>query len=504
MLKIRKVLISVWDKHGIIEFARKLKGLNIEIISTGKTASLLRKSGVNVKEVSNLTAFPEILSGRVKTLHPKIFGAILANKKHPLHLEEVKNLDIEPLDMVVVNLYPFKKMIKEDIGLDQMLEYIDIGGSALLRAGAKNFKNIACVSSPDQYRMVMEELKNNRSCISEDTLRAFACEVFRSTKEYDACIYSYLKRKELLMWDLERISKLRYGENPHQKAALFKSVDKEHLNYTQLQGKQISFNNLLDLDAALSLAREFTDPAAVIVKHTSACGATIDKNTCKAYLKAYRADPLSSFGGVIALNKKVDKKTAKEIIKSGFKECVIAPGYSKEAVRIFSEKKNLRIIEVDFSKKDNYSDIKRTSFGYLIQDLDELDLDKKNLKVVTRKKPNNKEFKDLFFAWKVVKFVKSNAIVIAKNCSSLGIGTGQPSRVGAVKIAIRKSLKSTKGAVIASDAFFPKEDSIKLIKKSGIKAIIQPGGSIMDEKVIKLCDKYHLSMVFTGIRHFRH
>jgi phosphoribosylaminoimidazolecarboxamide formyltransferase/IMP cyclohydrolase len=413
-------------------------------------------------------------------------------------------LDIEPVDMVVVNLYPFKKMTREKIGFDQMLEYIDIGGSALLRAGAKNFKNIACISSVDQYKKIIEELKNNRGCITENTLRELACEVFRLTKEYDTSIYSYLKKKDLLIWDLEKTLNLRYGENPHQKGAVFRLVDKGHCNYTQLQGKQVSFNNLLDLDTAFSLSREFTEPAAVIIKHTSPCGVAIDKNICKAYLKAYGTDPLSSFGGIIGLNRKVDKKTAKEIIKSGFKECIIAPGYSKEAIKIFAEKKNLRIIEIDFSKKNSLWDIKKTAFGYLIQDVDDLDLDKRNLKIVTQKKPSSKELKDLFFAWKVAKCVKSNAIVIAKHCSTLGIGIGQPSRVDAVKIAIKKSLKSTANSVIASDAFFPKEDAIKLMKKNGIKAIIQPGGSIMDEKIISLCNKYHLSMVFTGIRHFRH
>ena len=504
MLKVRRALISVWDKHGVIEFARHLKNFNVEIVSTGKTASLLRKSGIPVKEVSVVTGFPEILSGRVKTLHPKIFGAVLANKKHPLHLEEIKNFNIEPVDMVVVNFYPFKKMLKENISFGQMLEYIDIGGPSLLRAGAKNFRNVACISSPVQYRTVIAEMEKNKGVISEQLLRELACEVFRLTKEYDSCIYSYLKNKDVLIWDLEKMVKLRYGENPHQKAALFKLTDKDRISFKQLQGKVISFNNLLDLDSAFLLLQEFSEPAAVVIKHLSPCGVAIDKNIYKAYTKAYKSDPLSSFGGVVGLNRKVDKKTAREIIKSGFRECIIAPQYSKESIRIFSEKKNLRVIEADFTKRIDARDIKRTSFGYLVQEPDAVTVDKSSLRIVTKKKPTPKELKDLLFAWRVVKFVKSNAVVIAKNLTTLGIGAGQPSRVGAVEIAGKNSLKSTKGAVIASEAFFPKEDAIKLIRKYGIKAIVQPGGSIKDSDIISLCDKYRISMIFTGIRHFRH
>ena len=504
MLKIRRALISVWDKHGVIDLAKHLKNMNVDIISTGKTASLLRKSGVIARGVSGLTDFPEILSGRVKTLHPKIFGAILANKKHPLHLEEIKKLNIEPIDMVVVNFYPFKKMLEENVSFSQMLEYIDIGGPSLLRAGAKNFRNVACVSSVNQYKLVIEEFEKNKGCISEQTLRELACDVFRLTKEYDSYIYSYLKSKEVLIWNFEKITKLRYGENPHQKATLFRLINGERVVFKQVQGKRISYNNLLDLDAAMLLTKEFSDPAATVIKHLSPCGVAVGKNIHKAYYNAYRADALSSFGGIVGLNRKVDKKTAHEIIKSGFRECIIAPGYSKESLRIFSEKKNLRVIEVDFNKKVNLKEVKKTSFGYLVQDPDAISFDKNNTKVVTKKEPTAKETKDLLFAWKVVKFVKSNAVVIVKNLTTLGIGAGQPSRVGAVKIAIANAFKSTKGGVIASEAFFPKEDSIKLIKKRGIKAIIQPGGSIMDEKIIKLCDKYHVAMIFTGIRHFRH
>jgi len=505
MLRVRKAIISVWDKKGVVDFAKKLKGCNVDIISTGKTHSLLKKAGLATKDVASVADFPQILSGRVKTLHPKIFGGILANKKHPLHLEEIKNLEIEPIDMVVVNFYPFKSMIKERLTFDQMIEYIDIGGPSMLRAGAKNFKNVVCVSSPAQYRKIAQELEKNKGYISEHTLKDLACEVFRVTKEYDSFIYSYMNDKDLISLDLEENTGLRYGENPHQKGALHCLADKNHLKINQLQGKQISYNNLLDLDAALCLVRDLDEPAVVIVKHVSPISVAIDQNIHKAYVKAYKADLISSFGGIIGLNRKVDKKTAQEIVKSGFKECIVAPGYSKEALRIFADKKNLRAIEVDFSvASDEHKEIKKTAFGYLIQDPDNLTLDKNNLKIVTKKKPNARELKDLLFAWKTVKFIKSNAVVIVKNLATLGIGGGQPSRVGAVKIAIKKSVKSTVGAVIASDAFFPKEDSIKLFKKHGIKAIIQPGGSIKDESVIALCDKYNISMIFTGHRHFRH
>ncbi len=504
MLRIRRALISVWDKKGLIEFVRHLKKFNIEIISTGKTASLLKKSGIETKTVSSLTKFPEILSGRVKTLHPKIFGAVLANKKHPLHMEELKGLGIEPIDMVVVNFYPFPKMLKERIGFERMLEYIDIGGPSLLRAGAKNFKNVACISSPSQYKRIIEELEKNNGALEEDTLRELACEVFRITKEYDTYIYNFFKGKEIMVWDFEKILDLRYGENPHQKAGLYKLTHGMFLKFKQLQGKPLSFNNLLDLDTAFNIVRNFSLPAATIVKHASPCGVAVDRKISNAFLKAHRADPISSFGGIIGLNRKVDGKTAKEILKSGFKECIIAPAFSKETLKLFSSKKNLRVIEADFSQDINLIDVKKTNFGYLLQDDVFPSPNKNSWKVVTKKKPTSKEWEDLIFAWCVVRFVKSNAIVVAKNKVTLGIGGGQPSRVGAVKLALENSLKSCKGAVLASDGFFPKPDSVEILHKHGVKSIIQPGGSIKDSEIIELCNKYKLSMVFTGTRLFRH
>ena len=504
MLKIRRALISAWEKKGMADFAKKLVKLNVEIVSTGKTANLLRRSGVTVKDVASLTSFPEILSGRVKTLHPKIFGGILANKKHPLHMEEVRSLGIQPFDMVVVNLYPFVEKSKEKLNWDEMIEYIDIGGPSMLRAAAKNFKNVACLSDTSQYKAVLDEMEKSNGFLSQDTLKKLAQSAFYLTKEYDNTIYNYFRGKDVLTWNLEKAKFLRYGENPHQRSALYKLSNSLNIQFKQLQGKELSFNNILDLDTAMQQAKEFNEPVAVIVKHASICGVGIDKKLAAAYKKAYLCDKLSSFGGVIALNRKVDKETARQIIKSEFKECIVAPTYSKEALKIFSAKRNLRVLEADFNQKISSKDIKTTLFGYLVQDGDSITLDKTALKVVTKKKPSQRELKDLIFAWKVVKFVKSNAIVVAKNFSVLGIGGGQPSRVGAVKIALSKATGSLRSAVLASDAFFPKEDSIKVTAKKGIKAIIQPGGSIKDPDVIKACDKLGISMVFTGIRHFRH
>ncbi len=318
MLRIRRALISVWDKKGTLEFAKKLAALNIEVISTGKTASLLRKSGVAVKEVSTITSFPEILSGRVKTLHPKIFGGILANKKHPLHMEEMRSLGIQPIDMVVVSVYPFVEKAKENLTWSEMVEYIDIGGPSILRAAAKNFKNVACISNAQQYKAVLAELEKTDGFMSEETLKLLAQEAFYLTKEYDNAIYNYFRGKNIMTWNFEKVRSLRYGENPHQKGALYKIVNFSNLQFKQYQGKELSYNNFLDIDTAFSMVKEFNEAAAVIVKHASACGMALDKKLSIAYRKAYETDKLSSFGGIIGLNRKVDKETARQILKSEF------------------------------------------------------------------------------------------------------------------------------------------------------------------------------------------
>jgi len=504
MLKIRRALISVWDKTGVVELAKKLAEQGVDIISTGKTASMLRQQGVNAQDVSSLTMFPEILSGRVKTLHPKVFGGILANKKHPLHVEEIKNLGIEPIDMVVVNLYPFPEKRKENLGWDEMVEYIDIGGPSMLRAAAKNYKNVACVSSPAQYKALAREITENKGFISEDTLKDMAQKVFFLTKEYDGCVHDFFSGRDVFNMTMEKAYPLRYGENPHQKADLYAMCDGSSLPFKQLQGKELSYNNFLDLDAAFSCVKEFEEPAAVIVKHASLCGVGAAKKLANAYKNAYLTDTVSSFGGIIGLNRKVDKDTALAIAKSEFKECIIAPGYSKEAMKIFGEKKNLRVVEVDFEKALVYPEVKATAFGYLVQERDMLPLNKDNLKVVTKKKPTPAQMKDLLLGWKIVKFVKSNAVVLTKNSTLLSLGGGQPSRVGSAKIAFEKAIKSLQGASLASDGFFPQTDTVQLAAKKGIKAIIQPGGSIKDADVIKAADKHGIAMIFTGARHFKH
>jgi phosphoribosylaminoimidazolecarboxamide formyltransferase/IMP cyclohydrolase len=351
---------------------------------------------------------------------------------------------------------------------------------------------------------VIDELRRTQGFLSEETLKQLAIDTFSLTREYDNQIYNYFRGGDSVTLDLEKVLSLRYGENPHQGAALYKIPGDKNLKFCRLQGKELSFNNILDLDTAMAMCKEFSEPAAIIVKHASLCGVGVDKKIAGAFHKAHLTDPISSFGGIISLNRKVDKDTAIKIMKSDFKECVIAPGYSNEAIKIFSAKKNLRVLEADFEQALDFKDIRTTLFGYLIQDRDLIGLDKDNLKIVTRKKPTQSELKDILFAWKVVQYVKSNAIVVAKGLRVCGIGAGQPSRVGSAKIALEKAGQVCKGAVLASDGFFPKEDTIKLAYRKGIRAIIQPGGSIKDQDIIKLCDQLKISMIFTNVRHFRH
>jgi len=514
MFKIKTALISVSDKEGIVEFAKELNKLGVEILSTGGTAKLLRENNIPVIEVSDYTGFPEMLDGRVKTLHPKIHAGLLALRDNPKHMQTLKENNIKPIDMVVVNLYPFQKVIQNpNLELKEAIENIDIGGPSMLRSAAKNYKSAAVVCNPKRYPQIIEELKNNQS-LSENTLKELALEVFNLTSSYDSIIYNYLsksfKKEEIfpknLVLSFEKLFDLRYGENPHQKASFYKESLKTSglINLKQIQGKELSFNNLLDLESAFSLVKEFAGPCAVIVKHNNPCGVAEDKTLDKAYLNAFRCDSLSAFGGIVALNRKMDLKTAKVILKSGFLECIVAPGFEEKALELFKEKKNLRLIELNDLSKQKEWDFKRVSGGLLLQekDLDSVDLN--NLKVVTKTKPNQAQLKSLIFAFKVSKHVKSNAIVLAKGTKTVGIGAGQMSRVDSVIIAIRKAGKSVSGSCLASDAFFPKEDAVLKAIKAGITSIIQPGGSIADEKIIKICDKYKIPMVFSGIRHFKH
>jgi phosphoribosylaminoimidazolecarboxamide formyltransferase/IMP cyclohydrolase len=518
MVKIRRALISVSDKAGILDFARELKKLGVEILSTGGTAKLLRENNIQAQEVSDYTGFPEMLDGRVKTLHPKIHAGLLALRENNEHMETLKKHDIGLIDMVVVNLYPFEKTVqKPGVSISEVIENIDIGGPSMLRSAAKNHRSVAVICNPGRYTQVVEELKSNSGALSESLMRELGIEVFAHTSRYDAAINNYLsdhyklqKESVGLPHDLtlcfEKIQELRYGENPHQRAAFYREKGRTSgiINAKQLQGKELSFNNILDLNAAFELVKEFRNPAAVIVKHNNPCGAAENKALDKAYLEAWKCDKLSAFGGIVALNRKMDLKTANVVLKSGFLECVIAPGYDKEALALFKDKKNLRLLESYDLEPIKEADFKRVSGGLLLQDKDLDTLNMNELKVVTRKKPTKGEMESLVFAWKVAKHVKSNAIILCRGTRTVGIGAGQMSRVDSVFISTRKSGKLAAGSVMASDAFFPKEDAIQLAAKYKIKAIVQPGGSIADESIIEMADKHKIAMVLTGMRHFKH
>ncbi len=519
MVKIKRALISVSDKTGVLDLARELDKCGVEILSTGGTAKMLRENNIPVKEVSGYTGFPEMLDGRVKTLHPKIHGGLLALRDNAEHMKTAQEHGIGLIDMVVVNLYPFEKTTqKPGVTLEEAIENIDIGGPSMLRSAAKNHRSVAVICNPNRYPQVIGELRKNKGALSKDLMAELGIEVFSRTSSYDAAIFNYLNKlnppdcaqaqvfPDTLDLTFEKIQDLRYGENPHQKGAFYKEKGKTCglINLKQLQGKELSFNNILDLNAALELVREFANPAAVIVKHNNPCGVAEDKTLRNAFLSAWKCDLLSAFGGIVALNRKMDLKTAQAVAKSGFLECIIAPGFDTEALKLFKEKKNLRILELAEIGAFNEPEFKRISGVLLLQDKDMTSLDLNNLKIVTKKKPTKKEMQSLIFGWKVAKHVKSNAIVFTKGTRTVGIGAGQMSRVDSVMIAKKKSGSSAKACCLASDAFFPKPDAISWAHKSGAKAIIQPGGSIADAEIIKACDKFKIAMVTTGIRHFRH
>ena len=518
MVKIQRALISLSDKTGIVELAQELNHFSVEILSTGGTAKLLRENNIPVTEVSLYTGFPEMLDGRVKTLHPKIHGGLLALRKNPEHMRTLNEHNIGLIDMVVVNLYPFSETTrKPGVGIEEVIENIDIGGPSMLRSAAKNHQSVAVICNPGRYAQVIAELKKNKGWLPEELLCELGVEVYGHTSKYDAAIYDYLsnhfKTKKTtegfpaeLVLAFGKIQELRYGENPHQQAAFYKEQGKSQglVNLKQLQGKELSFNNILDLNAAWELVKEFSNPAAVVVKHNNPCGVAEDKELDKAYLSAWKCDKLSAFGGIVALNRRMDLKTAKVVAKSGFLECVIAPGFDKEALVLFKDKKNLRLLELPDLSPIDEPEFKRVSGGMLLQSKDLKTLDLNNLKVVTKKKPSKRELESLIFGWKVAKHVKSNAIIFTKGTKAVGIGAGQMSRVDSVMIAKKKSGSLSQGCCLASDAFFPKADAIFLAHKAGAKAIIQPGGSIADQEIIAACNKYKIAMVTTGIRHFRH
>jgi phosphoribosylaminoimidazolecarboxamide formyltransferase/IMP cyclohydrolase len=515
-------LVSVYDKDGIVDFCQALQDLDIEILSSGGTARLLGENGIAVTRVADYTGHPEMLDGRVKTLHPRIHAGILAVRSNAEHMEDLRRADVGTIDLVVVNLYPFRKTAAiEGIGLGEVVEMIDVGGPTMVRAAAKNFAHVGVVVRPDEYSAVIEELRQ-RGSLSADTRHRLAVAAFRHTAEYDGAVHSYLSKieadgapgdgdsefPERLQLDLVKSQDLRYGENPHQKAAYYReplSVASFAGRAEQLQGKPLSFNNILDFDAALGLVAEFADAACVVIKHGNPCGAALGAEPLLAFSRALECDSLSAFGGVIAFNRPVDGRAAGKIAEQ-FYEGVIAPGFDAEARQVLAKKKKLRLLEigpVDQLHRPGF-DVRRVGGGFLVQDWDRLEERVREARVVTRRKPSDEEWRALAFAWTVVKHVKSNAIVYAHGDRTVGIGAGQMSRVDSVRLGIEKAQTPLEGAVLASDAFFPFRDGVDTAAAAGVRAVAQPGGSIRDEDVIGAADEHGMTMVFTGRRHFRH
>ncbi|MDD5438592.1 MAG: bifunctional phosphoribosylaminoimidazolecarboxamide formyltransferase/IMP cyclohydrolase [Candidatus Omnitrophica bacterium] len=519
-MRIKRALISVSDKTGLEDMVKTLHKFGVEIISTGGTAKAIKAMQVPVKDISEYTGLPEMMDGRVKTLHPKIHGGLLALRRNPAHMDEAKRHNIGMIDMVIVNLYPFEKTIeKEGATLEDAIENIDIGGPSMLRSAAKNYRDVAVVTDPRNYSEIITELTENGGSLHETTLARLAVQVFERTSGYDGAISEFLKNKigqadssalpPTITVSLEKVQDLRYGENPHQRGAFYK-MRGSHAGITaaqQLQGKELSFNNILDLNAALQLVREFNEPAAAIIKHTNPCGAATGKALTEAYRNALDTDRMSAFGSIVGFNGLVDKALAELIVKEAdFVECIIAPSFDTPALAVLAQKKNLRAVELKDFKTTFVAekDFKKVAGGMLVQDRDDQDLMMKDFKLVTEKKPTVQEMASLYFGWKVVKHVRSNAIVLAQGTATVGIGAGQMSRVDSVMIAATKAGQRAKGAALASDAFFPKDDSIEYAHKAGITCIIQPGGSIRDGEVVNACNKYGIAMVFTGMRHFKH
>lgn len=512
-MTIKRALVSVSDKQGLVPFVKGLIDNGVEVISTGGTKRTLEEAGLSVIGISEVTNFPEIMDGRVKTLHPNIHGGLLAVRENEEHVKQLQEHDITPIDLVVVNLYPFQQTIaKPDVQFADAIENIDIGGPSMLRSAAKNHKYVTVVVDPLDYDTVLAEIAEKGEVAAETKLRLGA-KVFRHTAAYDAVIAEFLtnaageENPESLTVTYEKKQDLRYGENPHQKAAFYKKPLGTKISIasaTQLHGKELSYNNINDADAALQIVKEFKEPAAVAVKHMNPCGVGVGANLEEAYQKAYEADSTSIFGGIIAVNREVDAQTAHKL-REIFLEIIIAPSFSEEAFEILSSKKNLRLLTVDFSD-DKKVEKKLVSVrgGLLVQDEDAYGLEEATISVPTKREPTEQEWADLKLGWKVVKHVKSNAIVLAKDNMTIGIGAGQMNRVGSANIAINQAGEKAKGSALASDAFFPMGDTVEAAAKAGITAIIQPGGSIRDEESIQKADEYGIAMVFTGVRHFKH
>jgi phosphoribosylaminoimidazolecarboxamide formyltransferase/IMP cyclohydrolase len=513
MAKISRVLLSVTDKTGILEFASALAAMGAELISTGGTARLLRDAGIPVADVSDVTGFPEMLDGRVKTIHPSVAGGILAIRDNPEHMAAIQAHGIVPIDMVVVNLYRFEEVAaKAGAPLAELIENIDIGGPTMLRAAAKNYQDVAVVTGPEDYPSVIEEMRASGGELSLGTRWRLAKKVFRTTAGYDSAISARLEQVDAagpLPRDLAirapKLMDLRYGENPHQAAALYGRPGQGIAGAAQLHGKELSYNNLVDLDAAWQLVNEFERPAVAIVKHTNPCGCAEQDTLVGAYRKAFEADPVSAYGGVIGINRPIDEETAREIAKT-FIEAIAAPDYSAEAVAVLAAKKNLRLMRVAPGADLQVVElaVKSISGGYLAQTADSARLDRAAAVVKTQRAPSEAEWAALEFAWKVAKHVKSNAIVYARAGQTVGVGAGQMSRVDSVKLGATKAVLPVAGTVVASDAFFPFADGVEAAVQNGATAFIQPGGSVRDAEVVAAADRLGVAMVFTGVRHFRH
>lgn len=513
-VKIKRALISVSDKRRLVEFAKGLKKLGVEIISTGGTAQVLKKEKIPVIGISEVTGFPEMLDGRVKTLHPIIHGGLLARRDKKDHMEQLKKHKITPIDLVVVNLYPFAATVaKKGVMREEAIENIDIGGPSMIRSAAKNADAVAVVVNPDRYKDILAEMEKSKGTLSDETRRELQKEAFRHTSVYDSTIYAYLAQEytdfpDALNLSFKKLQDLRYGENPHQGAAYYGEFNPppHALVFAQkLHGKELSFNNILDMDAAWRLCQEFAIPAVVVVKHNNPCGVALSKDISEAFKRAWEGDPVSAFGSVIAVNRPVDEAVAREVIKY-FIELIIAPAFLEESLEILTQKKDIRLMVMGEERMPHLGekDLKRVEGGLLVQDMDLEREERDEMKVVTKKHPTESQWEDLLFAWRVAKHVRSNAIVLAKNLQTVGIGAGQMSRVDASEIAAKKAGKKAKGSMMASDAFFPFRDGIDAAAKVGVAAVIEPGGSLRDDEVIAAANEHKMAMVFTGKRHFKH
>jgi phosphoribosylaminoimidazolecarboxamide formyltransferase/IMP cyclohydrolase len=508
----KRALISVSNKENITEFAKGLINLDYEILSTGGTLQKLQKADIPATAVDEVTGFPEILGGRVKTLHPSIHGGLLAKRSNTTHQKQLGDNNIVPIDMVVVNLYPFKQTLeKEGVSREDIIENIDIGGPAMLRASAKNFEDVTVVVDPADYAGILDNLREDK--LTVDIRQKLAAKVFRHTANYDALIAGYFTEStgedfpETYTVTYEKVQTLRYGENPHQKAAFYKNplhAKGSLANAKQLHGKELSYNNIQDANAALEIISEYEEPAAVAVKHMNPCGIGIAEDVERAFKRAYDADPVSIFGGIVAVNREIDEAAAKQLSEI-FLEIIIAPSFSEKAMDILNQKKNIRLLELNISEAGAvHHKMTTVKGGALIQHSDDGKLVQTDAMTPTKRKPDEEEMKDLLFAWKAVKHVKSNAIVLAKNNQTIGVGAGQMNRIGAANIAIEQAGDKTKGSVLASDAFFPMPDTVEAAAKAGVTAIIQPGGSKRDQDSIDVCDQHGIAMVYTGMRHFKH